>query len=810
YLEITAPALEAIFDHLVRHNKTFTFWLPPPKEEGKKKADKKKEEPRPTELVTGEADRQRLLQIVTNLYRRFQTDYRERGLHTLYLAAGILEWRDPDDEPLRSPLLLVPVVVKRKSLQEPFLLDALEEDPFVNPALGARLKQDFDFSLPAPPEEWQEKALAAYLAEVAAAVQGLPGWNVEPVALISLFSFFKGVIFQDLEDNADRVKAHTVVQALAGLPTTLKKAQLPADRELDEQQDPAQTYHILDADSSQRLCLEAAVREESFVLIGPPGTGKSQTIANLIADHVARGKRVLFVSEKMAALEVVYQRLRHVGLGDFCLELHSYKASKRAVVTELARCLQERGSSPETARAAVDGQAQEVGYSSEDFARLKDRRAQLNRYVQALHRVREPMRRSAWDVLAELPRWNKLTPIPLGLPLTRPEGAAPAGLIVTDITPAQLDDLTQMLARLKQLWHIRSEPHYPWKGFKADRFTLQLRDEVVTLIDKVRTRIDKLNTTAEQYAVKIGCGADFQSASNLPVGNRHHSLLKIGELLDARPGVLPVSWFKETDFATLADDLDKCADQYQRLGQARAPLTQKYGATLWSTSQGTAAKVEDAWRNAEKLLAPGDEKGALLLALQQKLRAWAADTLKRLPSFITEARTVEKWLAVPLPLGAGASEGHDSHPVGSRESRLDPAPHALRQLLRLASLCMAENAPERSWVLDAEALKSAQTLVAANRSVFAAYHDRRQRLLQMYDERFFELELERIAQGYAGPYLSWFRAFNGSYRRDRRAIKRRSRHYVVPDSVAEDVALGRAVMADQVRLDGEAAARQRI
>src|SRR5437016_3202991 len=200
YLEITAPALEAVFDHLVPQNKTFTFWLPAAKEERDKKSrtDFKfvpPPAPKPTELVAAEPDRQRLLQILTNLYRRFQTDYRERGLHILYLAAGVLEWRDSEDEPLRSPLLLVPVILKRKSLQEPFLLDALEEDPFLNPALAVRLKQDFDFSLPALPEDWAEKSITAYLAEVSAAVQGLPGWRIEPAAVISLFSFFKGVIF---------------------------------------------------------------------------------------------------------------------------------------------------------------------------------------------------------------------------------------------------------------------------------------------------------------------------------------------------------------------------------------------------------------------------------------------------------------------------------------------------------------------------------------------------------------------------------------------------------------------------------------
>src|SRR5207253_1430675 len=122
----------------------------------------------------------------------------------------------------------------------------------------------------------------------------------------------------------------------------LAAAELPDVQELDAVQPPEKTFPILDADASQLLCLEAVARGHSFVLQGPPGTGKSQTIANLIADCLAGGKTVLFVSEKMAALEVVYKRLRAVGLGDYCLELHSHKANKREVVAELSRCLEER------------------------------------------------------------------------------------------------------------------------------------------------------------------------------------------------------------------------------------------------------------------------------------------------------------------------------------------------------------------------------------------------------------------------------------------------------------------------------------
>src|SRR5207302_6423947 len=121
---------------------------------------------------------------------------------------GVLEWRDADDEPARSPLLLVPVALRRSTLRDPFVLHAVEgEDPLVNPALAARLRQDFDFRLPAAPADWDEASPQAYLDEVAAAVAGLPGWEVRPEVVLSLFSFDKEVIFQDLQENAERIQA---------------------------------------------------------------------------------------------------------------------------------------------------------------------------------------------------------------------------------------------------------------------------------------------------------------------------------------------------------------------------------------------------------------------------------------------------------------------------------------------------------------------------------------------------------------------------------------------------------------------------
>src|SRR5262249_37421955 len=142
---------------------------------------------KPGELVCGDLGRRDLLRTLTNLYRRAGAEYRERGLYTLHVTFGVLEWRDPENtETFRSPLVLVPVELARASLREPFKLEPVEEDPVVNPALLARLRQDFDFALPPPPEAWEETDVADYLAQVEAAVAGLPGWRVERSTLLAL------------------------------------------------------------------------------------------------------------------------------------------------------------------------------------------------------------------------------------------------------------------------------------------------------------------------------------------------------------------------------------------------------------------------------------------------------------------------------------------------------------------------------------------------------------------------------------------------------------------------------------------------
>jgi very-short-patch-repair endonuclease len=776
FLTISRPGPQPVFDRLVIAEKPWSFWMPPVDEEEDEHPDTVRNaleldtlELRDNELLCADLGRKQLLRVLTNLYRRSEADYRERGLHILFVACGVLEWRDQENaESFRSPLVLVPVELVRSSLREPFTLAPVDEDPLLNPALQARLLQDFDFRLPAVPEDWTEKSLGSYLDEVEAAITGLPGWRVERSTVLTLFSFFKGVIHQDLGENEQRIKEHPVVRALAGeaVGDVLNREPLPDDRELDAVEPPEKTFHILDADSSQRLCLEAAARGHSFVLHGPPGTGKSQTITNLIADCLAADKKVLFVSEKMAALEVVYKRLRAVGLGDFCLELHSHKASKREVVAELRRCLEERREPP-----ADNGE--------DDFAKLQERRAALNRYAEALHTPREPLRQTAWWALGELARVGGAPAIALG-----PVNPA-------EITPVWLEDARQAVGRLQQLWQIQEQGQdFPWWGFKAgERYTLKLRDEVNALLDKARTRLEKLASTAEDFGRKIGARGPVPW------------LLRAGELLDASPKP-PAHWLTAPDLPQLSADLERCAAEYQQRARGREPLTARYGDSIWALPEGTAAKVDQAWHAAAPLLGPGDEKGAALLTRAQALRGWAADTQRRLPGWMAEARVLEKWLDVRLPLGAAGSGD------GGKE---DPSPVGLRRLQRLANLCMSDTPPERAWVIDPQALVAARAQIAAARPQFTDHHARRAKLLQTYTEKFFEdLDIPYLAQQFRGPYARWTRFFSLQYRRDRRAIARRSRTEQMPASIWQDIAEAEDLLKLRARLEGEGVARKAV
>ncbi len=288
---------------------------------------------------------ERLQARLLTMYYDAQTYEQEQGVSILYLAIGFLKWYESDssDKARFAPLLLVPVDLERPSAASRFHLRYREDDITTNLSLQAKLKGEFGISLPDVPE-MDELYPESYFNAVATSVAGQSRWSVlRDDMVLWFFSFSKYLMYRDLDPANwpahSPLGSNPNLSSLLGEGFVAEQAFCGDQDKIDSLIPVADMVHIIDADSSQTVVIEEVRRGRNLVVQGPPGTGKSQTIANLIGMAVAMGKKVLFVAEKMAALEVVYDRLDRLGLRAVCLELHSHKANKKAVLDELARTL---------------------------------------------------------------------------------------------------------------------------------------------------------------------------------------------------------------------------------------------------------------------------------------------------------------------------------------------------------------------------------------------------------------------------------------------------------------------------------------
>ena len=287
-----------------------------------------------------------LAERLLNLYREARTAREEGGSNSLYLAIGFLNFRETKQsgKVRRAPLLLIPLELKRQSTRKGYTLVLGADEPRVNVTLLEYLRRDHEIDVtgldPLPTDE-NGIDVPLVLRIFKTAIKDEDGWEIDETLQVGLYSFAKYLLWRDLKDREASLRENDLARHLIDRPSEPypERTPLPDPVQLDETVSAAEVFAPLSYDSTQLSAILAAAEGATMVLEGPPGTGKSQTITNLIAHSIAHGKTVLFVSEKMAALDVVYRRLGALGLGPACLELHSNKANKKAVLAQFKEAL---------------------------------------------------------------------------------------------------------------------------------------------------------------------------------------------------------------------------------------------------------------------------------------------------------------------------------------------------------------------------------------------------------------------------------------------------------------------------------------
>ncbi|BBT79468.1 hypothetical protein WP8S18E11_11340 [Aeromonas veronii] len=364
-----------------------------------------------TRLQTAIDDERLFLQLL-KIHTEAKGFIEEQGVNTLFLALGFLHWYEADSsENLRkAPLILLPVSLERSGAKDAFKLKYSGDELMANLSLVAKLKTDFglDMTSCAFDEDslaTDESCLGRFYGDVADVISKQGRWKVASNEIaLGFFSFGKFLMFKDLDPKSwpeeKQPDANGVMKRLLGSGFGDIGAAYPEDVNIDSVIEPGDVRFVKDADSSQTEAILEVREGSNLVIQGPPGTGKSQTITNIIAELIGQKKTVLFVAEKMAALEVVKRRLDESHLGDAVLELHSHKSTKQSVLKELGRTLDQ-------GRPLTN-----VG--EDDLARLKELQDGLNQYCEAVSASAGASGLPFVDVLG---RYLKLKRVYAGLPV---------------------------------------------------------------------------------------------------------------------------------------------------------------------------------------------------------------------------------------------------------------------------------------------------------------------------------------------------------------------------------------------------------
>ncbi|MDR2652987.1 MAG: DUF4011 domain-containing protein [Prevotellaceae bacterium] len=490
-----------------------------------------------------------------SLRDKAKTANEEQGTNILYLSFGFLKWTESknSDYVFSSPIILVPVTLTVESIASPYILSLHEDEIVLNPTLCHKLENDFGITLP---EFDEDIDIRRYFENIHQLVTN-NRWEVSYDAGLSLLSFLKINMYKDLEWHKDKIKQNSIVRVISGDTTACEN--IPEELknfDFDNNLKPTQVFQVVDADSSQMDAILCAKQGISFILQGPPGTGKSQTITNIISECLADGKKVLFVSEKMAALEVVHKRLTNAELDDFCLILHNHKANKRAVLDQLGNVLKMAN--------------KKVQLSDEAYQKLnalQSNKERLNNYVNQLVEKIVPLDKSIFEtngILAHLDGYKEIV------------------FAIENIEKTTKEQHNKQLYLLEQFSGTigkMSEDYSnnPWNSAMVEAVTHELRHDVEANLTKLIPKISNAIQKTQQIYEEL----------TLQWGNSYTALQQLIPILDIakQSPIIPILWITGNEITPLFDEITKCEQRKSLFLQKQNELEIQY--QIISTNDNT-------------------------------------------------------------------------------------------------------------------------------------------------------------------------------------------------------------------------------
>lgn len=510
----------------------------------------------------------------------------EQGTNILYLVFGFIEWREKgsrNDSWVKSPLILVPVTLTLPSLNAQYSLQKHEDEIVVNPTLSYLFERDYGISL--PEFDSDKDTLESFMQKMETLVDER-GWRIVRECSIGLVSFLKISMYNDLIRNENLLKTNSIIRAFAGERNEVNT--VGGDTyEFDHDACRAvDSFQVLDADSSQQDAIALSQRGVSFVMQGPPGTGKSQTITNIIAQALADGKKILFVSEKMAALDVVYRRLTDVRLEDFCLSLHSHKANKKEILDQLGANLN----------------LQQIKVKDEEIAkltRLDMIREQLKAYVHDIHQTIMPLEMSLYEVYGAILELGSLPDIEIHL------------ADVDQLTKDDVNRLALLVMNLDRAQGVLGPQWYknPWQGILGSYLEVsQKRDLQNKLQDAIR-----ILSALEECKLVDKSLADILSVDTLDT---------FGELYDhaCHCEAIPNGWFHRST------EQEECLVRVLRerkhtIDSLTKELADRYGHEFFDMSgQAVAAELSAAMKKYHDVLRNNEEADTVFELMEEDLQ----------------------------------------------------------------------------------------------------------------------------------------------------------------------------------------------